>query len=201
MTAIPNILETFPIEILFRILHVDFLLPHEQCGFSYASWKALQISNIVVGPLVNSSAILPSAAEQWRAAFLKLSPELQAAIEGARGILPCPTLVPEVNEQTRTLYERTWEALRFARLGEVCMARYYLTEATQAVQKADIMSPDVNKIITKVAWTALANRRTREAFENAEKGDEVMTKAYAMGANEAAELAGLPCVNEGDIMR
>ena len=208
MTAGSDILDIFPKEILFRILDPDFILPHEQCGFSHASRRALRISNTVLGPLVNSSAIHHSRAEQWKAAFFSLSPKLRDAIEGTRGILPCPALLPQINEQNRRLYEWIWDALEFAHLGEVYMARYYLNEATIAVQKADATSPDVDKIlkvarnvIMKVAWTVQTEKRTRKAFENAGKGDEVMTKAYAMGANEAAQEADLPPVDEGSIMR
>jgi hypothetical protein len=148
-----NFLEILPIELVFRILAPDVLLPHEQSGFACASHIALQVSNNALARLAppTRNNTFMSITGEWTAEYRKPLSELREAVEGTSSILPCPKITQGTSPRKSEVYIQTWLACKWLRQGDIVEAEQCLEIATDAARDTGVLPPYTSAII-KDGW-------------------------------------------------
>jgi hypothetical protein len=148
-----DFLECLPIELIFSILDPDTMLSHQQGGFACASQRALQLSNKNLARLTtsNQTDTFMSTTGQWTAAYRKLSPELQQAVIGTIGVLPCPVIMQGMSDRKSKVYVQTWSACQWLLRGDMVEGERCLETTTDAARGTGVPLP-YTSVIMRNGW-------------------------------------------------
>lgn len=197
-----NLLD-LPNEILYIMLDLQYLLPHEQSGFTCASRQALAISSSNLQQHMKNSTLekekditseqglYVSATGRWIRAFREQDREVQEAIERTKGVLPCPNLFSDLPSAMLDLLLTASRATRAAEAGDRKEMEGLIVDATAIAKAADVPTPNFVPLWRNF-WPARMSAMILEASERASTGNKYWVQLCIDEASKAAQKAGLP---------